>query len=58
MKKKLLLIICLLMTSLFVSPVFARYTDEVVIMLVQEKLNSENYDCCIFHVNSPLCTAV
>ena len=47
MKKKVLpvVLIIMLMACLFASPVFARYTDEITIMLVQEKLNSENYEC-------------
>lgn len=45
MKKLLLPFIFLIMITLFPIPSFARYTDDVTIMLVQEKLNSENYDC-------------
>ena len=45
MKKIFLPIVFLLMTIFFTSSFSARYTDEVTIMLVQEKLNSENYEC-------------
>ena len=45
MKKIFLPIVFLIMTIFFTSSFSARYTDEVTIMLVQDKLNSENYEC-------------